>query len=57
MLRRFASRIFSLLQRVPPLAGGSARLPCQIIDLAGWVRKGEVFQQRDFLREKHFEGS
>ena len=38
---------------LPPLAGGSARVPCQISDLAGWAREGEIFQQRDFLRRSH----
>jgi len=43
-------REFFLYFLLPPLAGGSARLPCQINDLAGWAREG-------FLEEKHFEGS
>jgi len=35
---------------LPPLEGGSARVPCQIIDLAGWVREGEVAEEKYFLR-------
>jgi len=36
---------------LPPLAGGSARVPCQIIDLAGWEREGEVTEEKCFLRK------
>ena len=41
------SRFYSLegfpLFLLPPLAGGSARVPCQINDLVGWVRKGDFW--------------
>ncbi len=40
----------SLYLFLPPLAGGSARVPCQITDLAGWVREG------DFQGKSVFEG-
>ena len=30
-----------LLFLLLPLAGGSARVPCQINDLAGWEREGD----------------
>jgi len=43
------AEIFPLLF-LPPLEGGSARVPCQIIDLAEWVREGEVAEEKDFLR-------
>jgi len=43
------SLIYFLL---PPLAGGSARVPCQIIDLVRWVREGKIAEEKDFVRGK-----
>jgi len=52
---------FSFIFFSLPFEGGSAWVPCQINDLAGWVREGVlskgIFQQRDFLGKSIFESN
>ncbi len=47
--RFYQASMFLLFLFLPPLAGGSARVPCQIIDLAGWEREGD-FSAKGFFR-------
>ena len=36
------------------LEGGSAQVPCQIIDLAGWEREGDFFSKEIFCGKVFF---